>query len=355
MNVEGSFALQAARPRGEATRMAAVLMLAGASLILVTVLLPPGAVRSDGLILGLGGLVALCGLLLLRAREASDVALGFVAALGTIVITLGTYEAGLFGVGSDDNEILYLWVCLYCFYFLSLPHALAQLGIVGLSYGTLLVLEAPGDTVLPRWLTTMTTLLVAGLVIWRLRGSLEGTMNELFQRSRHDPLTGVLNRRGLEERTAIEFAHARRSGSPVSVIAADVDGFKALNDSLGHPAGDEVLRRVAMALDQETRDIDAVGRMGGDEFAILLPGASSEHARAVADRLRSVSRRALAELGLSSTVSFGMATITKPANFSFDALWSSADAALYVAKSARGHPVEAERGSIATPTPLPSR
>lgn len=319
-----------------ATRVAAAMMLAGALLIAVTVLLPPPATRSDPLILGLGALVAVVGVALLVWRAASEPVLGLVATLGTAVITLSTYEAGLFGRGADDNEIVYLWVSLYCFYFFSLRHALLQLGIVAAAYGALLIDQAPSDTVITRLVVTTVTLLVAGLLVTRLRGSLEHALEEMARHARHDPLTGILNRRGLEERAAVEVARARRDAGSLALLAADVDAFKALNDSLGHPAGDEVLCTVAGAMREQTREIDAAARVGGDEFAVLLPGASLDEARTVAQRLRVTSRRELARKGYASTVSLGVASSGRSGGPSFEALWSAADAALYEAKRAGG-------------------
>ena len=99
-------------------------------------------------------------------------------------------------------------------------------------------------------------------------------------RPRTDGLTGLLNRTSLEERAELELARGRRHGTPVSLIVVDMDGFKAFNDTRGHPAGDELLRAVADGLQRETRQVDALSRPGGDEFAVLLPGASASRRRA---------------------------------------------------------------------------
>ena len=176
------------------------------------------------------------GAVLLRVREVPDPVLGLATAMGTVVITVATWEAGLMGNGADDNEILYLWVCLYSFYFLSLRHAMLQLGFVVVAYAALLLDQGQADTIVNRLLVTAVSLLVAGLIIARLRASLEDTVGELSRRARNDPLTGTLNRRGLEERAAVEVARVRRDGSPLSLVVVDVDGLKALNDSAGHPA-----------------------------------------------------------------------------------------------------------------------
>jgi diguanylate cyclase (GGDEF)-like protein len=102
--------------------------------------------------------------------------------------------------------------------------------------------------------------------------------------SRHDSLTGLLNRRAYEERLAIETARANRYDQPLSLCLLDLDGFRAINDLLGHQAGDEVLRRVAAAID-ESRLADDAFRLGGDEFAILMPQTSLEDASVAAARI----------------------------------------------------------------------
>jgi diguanylate cyclase (GGDEF)-like protein len=121
----------------------------------------------------------------------------------------------------------------------------------------------------------------------------------------------------------------------VSLLAVDIDGFKSLNDALGHSKGDEVLRQVAAALRRRTREIDAVGRLGGDEFAVLVPGAAETEARVVAEDLRSAISRSLDGDGRKLTVSVGVAS-GRPPIPDFEELWRSADAAMYAGKRAGG-------------------
>ncbi len=144
--------------------------------------------------------------------------------------------------------------------------------------------------------------------------------------SRRDALTGLPNRRAFEERLPVELARAARSG-PVSLCLLDLDGFKGVNDSLGHPAGDEVLRQVAGIL-QGSRLADDCFRIGGDEFAILMPGTDEGEARIAATRIsEEIRAAALGEGGIGA--SFGVAT-------SFDrdgeALMARADGELLAAK-----------------------
>ena len=214
----------------------------------------------------------------------------------TALITLATHGGGATGGFTADNEMLYVWVCLVAFLFLPLPAALFEFAVVGAAYSWLLVDEGvPGDEIAARLAATLGSLLIAGILIARLRDSLAATVGELTERARVDSLTGLLNRRALIERAALEFARSRRSGTPVAMLLIDVDDFKSLNDRHGHVAGDHALRRVAHAISGETREIDAVARLGGDEFAVLLPGADGEGRRigrqAAARRDRGPGRR----------------------------------------------------------------
>ncbi len=145
--------------------------------------------------------------------------------------------------------------------------------------------------------------------------------------SRHDALTGLPNRRAFEERLPIEVARASRYERPLSLCLLDLDGFKRVNDHFGHPAGDEVLRSVAIVLD-ESRVADDCFRVGGDEFAVVMPETTPEEASAAARRIADEVRRA--QLGDGSIgISFGIACTTDP---DADSLLAAADAELLAAK-----------------------
>jgi diguanylate cyclase (GGDEF)-like protein len=101
----------------------------------------------------------------------------------------------------------------------------------------------------------------------------------------HDPLTGLLHHRAIQERVAIELKRAHRDGANVALVMLDVDNFKSFNDTYGHPVGDRVLRQVAESLRRVARESDTVGRYGGDEFCAILPGADRESATAFVHRL----------------------------------------------------------------------
>ena len=101
-----------------------------------------------------------------------------------------------------------------------------------------------------------------------------------------DPLTGLYNRRKLDEVLELEVERARRYGRPLSLIMLDMDQMKSINDRFGHPAGDEVLRRVAQAIRSQVRRVDLPTRYGGDEFLVVLPESKVEEANRIAERIR---------------------------------------------------------------------
>ncbi len=161
-----------------ATRVAGLLLVGGALLIVLTVVLPPSAEGSDPLILGYGAVAGLAGVLMLSRRRVSEPALGLAAALGTAVITLATLEAGQ-GVGAEDNEVLFLWVSLFAFWFFDLRHALLQLGLIGLGDAILLIDDGPSLSAgITRWVVTIATLLVTGILMSWLRRSLDREREE---------------------------------------------------------------------------------------------------------------------------------------------------------------------------------
>jgi signal transduction histidine kinase len=164
--------------RALATRVAGLLLVGGAILIAITVALPPAAAGSDLLILGYGAVAAVFGALMLARRRVSEPVLGLAAALGTAVITLATLEGG-HGTGTEDNEVLFLWVSLFAFWFFDLRHALLQLGLIGAADAVLLIDQHPSfSDGVTRWLVTMATLLVTGVLMAWIRRSLEREREE---------------------------------------------------------------------------------------------------------------------------------------------------------------------------------
>ncbi len=166
--------------------------------------------------------------------------------------------------------------------------------------------------------------------------SLQHRTRVLEEASQRDKLTGLYNRARFDALIVEEFAIAHRTGKPLSVIMADVDHFKRVNDTYGHAAGDKVLVAVSEALRGRLRPRDMVARYGGEEFVLVLPETDAAGSAVVADRIRKNIEAARHELGgtefLSVTMSFGCATLG-PAIFGTGAdLLAAADQALYAAK-----------------------
>jgi diguanylate cyclase (GGDEF)-like protein len=161
------------------------------------------------------------------------------------------------------------------------------------------------------------------------------TRAELEHRAYSDYLTGLPNRRYFIEEAESELSRFHRYGGEISLIMFDIDRFKQVNDDYGHSIGDRVLQKIADICRASLREIDIIGRIGGEEFAILLPQTGSEEAKKTAERLRVAISQA--EIVLSETVkskvtaSFGVVAL-RDGNFSIDELLNQVDKALYEAK-----------------------
>ncbi|TML30395.1 MAG: GGDEF domain-containing protein [Actinobacteria bacterium] len=155
-----------------------------------------------------------------------------------------------------------------------------------------------------------------------------------------DALTGVLNRGALEGRLASELARARRYGRPLGLLTFDVAGLKAINDAHGHSAGDEVLRGVAGILTASVRDHDLVGRMGGDEYAVVVTEQSRAGTEKVLDRIRSQIPQRRTALGLSTHwgLSAGVAEFPNDGETA-EELLEAADRRLYLSRGIHIQPV----------------
>jgi diguanylate cyclase (GGDEF)-like protein len=204
------------------------------------------------------------------------------------------------------------------------------------------------------------------MVLWRkdranvllqraLRAShaeLERSHAELEALARTDALTGLVNRREFDRLAGLELARARRAGSPTAFIMADLDFFKRINDTFGHPAGDEVLRRCASTLRESVRETDVVARLGGEEVMIVLPNTTESAAIQLAERLRAT----LAALpvrwegaSISFTASFGVAALGAGCEATIEQVYRATDDALYAAKELGRDRVE--RASVAASRP----
>jgi len=172
--------------------------------------------------------------------------------------------------------------------------------------------------------------------------TLRAKNEELERLSTTDGLTGLANHRFLMQRLKEEGIRSNRNNREFAVLMADVDNFKEYNDTYGHPAGDQVLKRVAAIVRDSTRTMDCAARYGGEEFVVVMPETRVTGARQVAERIRA---RLAAELfeGQRITLSIGVAEFPKDADVPQGVI-AAADAALYQAKRAgRDRVVEARK------------
>jgi len=156
------------------------------------------------------------------------------------------------------------------------------------------------------------------------------------EQARTDPLTGFLNRRGMEEILIREFARSRRTATPLSVAMLDIDHFKQVNDEHGHEIGDQALVHLAKVAKSGLRDTDVVCRYGGEEFVVVFPGAAADGARFVVDRMRALAENAPLAVGtlkVQIRFSAGVSELNA-ADGSIRVLLKRADEALYEAKRA---------------------
>ena len=169
------------------------------------------------------------------------------------------------------------------------------------------------------------------------------------RRASTDSLTGLPNRRGLDDTLKRLVAHANRTHTPVSLIAVDLDHFKNINDTYGHDKGDEVLAAFGVMLRANLRGADVAARSGGEEFVVVLPETDRSGAMHVAQHLRrATAALTVPRLGARITASFGIATLPDDA-LDIDAMLRLADRALYAAKQRGRNRVEAVSAAGAPP------
>ncbi len=188
---------------------------------------------------------------------------------------------------------------------------------------------------LPALIAVVGLALAALLGVLVLIWSRSERMQELKQQASHDPLTGLKNRRRFGEDLRVELARSRREKTVGAVLMLDLDNFKQVNDTLGHPVGDRVIADIAELLRARMRVTDVVARLGGDEFAVALPRCDLDEAEDIADAIATAIRLHVlpGEAAPPVTASIGIATFGSGSD-GYDAVLSAADTAMYEAKHA---------------------
>ncbi len=314
-------------------RVAGLLYLIGCVTTVVAIVLPhsPQADLTAFALLAVA-MAAVAALLLAYPRALPQRTCEAVMFLGTAIVSLTLYFNGeRHGGPSADNEVLYLWIALYAGYFFTRAQMICQLFVLAACYAGALVAIAPGQVGFTRWLITVGMVSTAAGVVHVLKLHNERLVARLSAAVRTDSLTGLINRLGFDESLTRELAHAGRTGRPLALIIADIDDFKGLNDELGHPAGDAALRAFGTTATAVARATDTMSRIGGDEFAAILPETDAGGAFEFAERLRLAIGDLEAELGLRLTMSVGVVAAQLP-GATPEALIRAADRALYEAK-----------------------
>ncbi len=187
------------------------------------------------------------------------------------------------------------------------------------------------STVVPFLIST-----TLGVPVVRMIMDLHLAEKEMRYHATHDTLTGLLNRRTVLERVEYFFQIASREKHSFSIVLADIDDFKNINDTYGHAAGDAVLAELGVLFNSNLRASDSVGRYGGEEFVFFLPYASIEAAKEFTSRLHKMVNEkviSVANQSLGVTLSIGIANYRPEVSQSVDDLLSAADSAMYVAKN----------------------
>ncbi len=253
------------------------------------------------------------------------------APLGPIGVVMIAY-ALVATPGAGDGAVLYIWPVLWTTFFFGRRGAISIVALTGVAHAVTLLLLPAASSYPGRWVDVMISVSVVSVVILMLVHRNDLLLMRLTDEARTDALTGLLNRRGFDERASLELARARREDRPIAVVTFDIDHFKRINDEWGHEIGDRVLARIGGLLAGRCRDIDVAARFGGEEFVVLLPGCSSSDAEDFAERVRSA---------FAATDSTGLPTVRASAGVlavvapnSIEQLLQGADSALYRAKRA---------------------
>ena len=311
----------------------AAAMYAGAALLgFIEGVIPGG---SDFSLLPSVAAIALAGLIVVFGPLVPRRWLLLLGPLGAALVAYGLASTD----GTTDGAVLYLWPVLWTAYFFGRAETVLIVVCIGIAHALALSAMPDGVGSYDRWVDVMGSVVVAAGVTRYLAELNERLVGRLTAEARVDPLTGLLNRRGFEERLRIELARTARDGGTVAVASFDLDHFKRVNDEHGHEFGDRVLRWVGRVLDDHARDVDIAARVGGEEFVVVLPGTDLDGAEAFAGRVRqAVSQRgpevSRGRYGIGEELRVTLSAGVTAATGAVDAqvLLATADRALYTAK-----------------------
>jgi diguanylate cyclase (GGDEF)-like protein len=311
-------------------RTAALLFGVGGAISAVSIVAPhQPQLEIEGLGFVVAGSALLTAILLAVGERLPGWTIHLWTAADTVIVSFGLlFNGERLGGDAGGDEMYYLLVTRYAAYYLGRLGTALQLAFMAAAYTVTLVAIDPGPIGPSRWLTTVGLATGSAVVVRLLSERVDRLVAELRLAASTDPLTGLLNRRAMAQLLGHEMARARRTGEAFATLLIDVDRFKEINDRRGHAAGDSELVALAGMLTRELREIDTVARIGGDEFAVLLPATGVAGAQATAERLR---ERASVSISVGAAV-YGIDGLTG------EELARAADAALYEAKRRRVEP-----------------
>ncbi|MGB0121489.1 MAG: GGDEF domain-containing protein [Solirubrobacterales bacterium] len=274
-----------------------------------------GAPTTEPAAIGIVSIVAGAVMVLLK-RPLSDAVIDVYAIGGILGLS---YLIGIAKteIGTAVAAMPYLWFSVYFGVYLQPRAARILIVFLCFSFGIALSVSEVATSI-PLWVIFSATVVITS-------ESLLTTSNALRVLAREDPLTGLLNRRGLQEAIGPVSGMSDRMGRPMTVVAIDLDDFKAINDLKGHAAGDRILSQLTAGWAGIKREADLMARIGGDEFVLVMPATSMEQGAVLVERLKEISE---------VSWSYGMVELDEDETI-LDAL-ERADRDLYVAKRDRG-------------------
>jgi len=329
-----STGLDPAAGRLTRARIEALLLVSAGVLGFLGVAMPHPAGFDEVGLIAVQGTAAAAGIALyLGAARAPGWLIRMNPSLSVVATSLAIYFSGDV---TSAYALFYLWPAVYAFYFFTRLEALLTVAFAALNYVAVIAIlggfEESSSGPVHHLVLTVGTLAIVGGSLVALRERVTTLIAQIAEAARTDPLTGLRSRRGLREDLEGELERARPGRRSVSLIVADLDHFRRVNDRLGQRVGDRVLRRIAALIEEVRRSLDSSARTGGEEFALLMPEVDKQSAYMVAERLRARVRETFRGESAALTISIGVAGYPED-GAAADELLRMADEALYAAKT----------------------